>query len=68
MFNRLKYAPSFIQRAVQLALRADQTTAKTAQDLDVKESTLYNWILTVDDNSSGKKLVLLYNMKNSAMV
>ncbi len=39
-----KYDKSFKQRAVQLALTSDQPTSKTAQDLGILESTLYNWI------------------------
>ncbi|MCS5707368.1 transposase [Candidatus Berkiella cookevillensis] len=39
-----KYDKSFKQRAVQLALTSEQPTSKTAKDLGILESTLYNWI------------------------
>lgn len=52
-----KYDPLFKQQAIQLALSSDQPVAKTAKDLGILESTLYNWISIaknkdVPDNSS----------------
>ena len=39
-----KYDKSFKQQAVQHALTTDQPITKTAKDLGLLESTLYNWI------------------------
>lgn len=39
-----QYDLSFRNQAVQLALSSDQSISKTAKDLGVLESTLYNWI------------------------
>lgn len=39
-----KYDKSFKQQAIQLALTSDQPVAKTAKDLGILESTLYNWV------------------------
>ena len=46
------YDPSFRKQAVQLALSSDQPISKTAKDLGVLESTLYNWISKVKDKRS----------------
>lgn len=39
-----RYTAEFINKAVQLALSSPQSIAKTAQELGVKESTLYRWV------------------------
>lgn len=46
-----QYDLSFRNQAVQLALSSEQSISKTAKDLGVLESTLYNWI----SKSKGKK-------------
>jgi transposase-like protein len=38
------YDQAFRQEAIRLALTGEKTTAQTAYDLGIKESTLYNWI------------------------
>ena len=44
MIKRKVYDKSFKAQAIQLALTSNQPIAKTAQDLGVLESTLYNWL------------------------
>lgn len=44
MSKQKKFDKSFRQRVVQLDLTSDQALSKTAQDLGLVESTLYNWI------------------------
>jgi transposase len=39
-----KYDKSFKEEAVRLALTTNQPIAKTAYDLDLKDSTLYAWV------------------------
>lgn len=60
-----KYDKSFKQQAIQLALTSEQTIAKTAKDLGILESTLYNWVSaakskdipkSTDENVDVKKL------------
>jgi len=44
MSKHKKFDKSFKERAVQLALTSDQAVSKTAQDLGLLETTLYNWV------------------------
>lgn len=46
-----KYDQSFREEAVRLALTSSQPIAKTAYDLGIKESTLYNWVSQAKDKS-----------------
>lgn len=39
-----KYDKSFKAEAIRLALTSSQPISKTARDLGLKESTLYNWL------------------------
>jgi transposase len=39
-----KYPAAFKERAVKLAIEADQPIAQTARDLGVNENTLHTWI------------------------
>lgn len=39
-----KYEQSFKEEAIRLALSSAQPIAKTARDLGINESSLYNWI------------------------
>lgn len=39
-----KYDKSFKEEAIRLALTSPQPIAKTARDLGLKESTLYQWV------------------------
>ena len=39
-----KYDKAFKDEAIKLALSSAQSIAKTARDLGIKESSLYNWI------------------------
>lgn len=41
----------FRSEAVRLALTSAQPIAKTARDLGIKESTLYNWVSVAKDKS-----------------
>lgn len=41
---RLRYDEKFRKEAVRLALTGEKPVVQTAQDLGIKESTLYNWI------------------------
>ena len=39
-----KYPTEFKERAVQLAVESDQSSAQTARDLGVNENTRHTWI------------------------
>ena len=39
-----KYDKSFKEEAIRLATTSSQPISKTARDLGIKESSLYNWI------------------------
>ena len=45
------YSSEFRASSVKLALESDQSIAKTARDLGIKDSTLYTWI----NNQSNSK-------------
>ncbi|MHB1220433.1 MAG: transposase [Gammaproteobacteria bacterium] len=47
-----KYDKSFKEEAIRLALTSPQPISKTARDLGLKESTLYNWISVAKDKAS----------------
>jgi transposase len=38
------YSLDFKQSSVKLAIESDQPISKTAKDLGINESTLYNWV------------------------
>lgn len=46
MSNRKKtaYTLDFKQSSAKLAIESDQSIAKTAHELGINESTLYNWV------------------------
>jgi|JI10StandDraft_1071094.scaffolds.fasta_scaffold374683_2 transposase len=50
------YDESFRKQAIQLALNSDQPISKTAKDLGVLESTLYNWISKAKSQGRRKDL------------
>ena len=41
----------FKQEAIRLATTSPQPIAKTARDLGIKESTLYNWVYSAKSNA-----------------
>ncbi|WP_025919672.1 transposase [Pectobacterium parmentieri] len=41
--TRQQYTPEFKCRAVALLLESGKSVARMAQELDIKENTLYNW-------------------------
>ncbi|AYH02017.1 transposase [Pectobacterium parmentieri] len=41
--TRQQYTPEFKRRAVALLLDSGKSVARMAQELDIKENTLYNW-------------------------
>ncbi|QQA77630.1 transposase [Pectobacterium parmentieri] len=41
--TRQQYTPEFKRRAVALLLESGKSVARMAQELDIKENTLYNW-------------------------
>jgi transposase len=46
-----KYDKSFKEEAIRLAITSNQPISKTAYDLGIKESTLYNWVSYAKDKS-----------------
>lgn len=44
MSKKRLYTSEFKEEAVKMALASDESTATTARDLGIKESTLYNWV------------------------
>lgn len=50
-----KHEPTFKAEAIRLALTSSQPISKTARDLGLKESTLYNW-LSQERNKTGKQV------------
>ncbi|QPK20848.1 transposase [Pectobacterium parmentieri] len=41
--TRQQYTPEFKRRTVALLLDSGKSVARMAQELDIKENTLYNW-------------------------
>lgn len=50
-----KFDPVFKEEAIRLALTSPQAIAKTARDLKLKESTLYQWVSAAKSNSPTQK-------------
>jgi transposase len=46
-----RYDKSFREDAIKLALSSDKPISQTAQDLGLKDNTLYNWISTAKKRS-----------------
>ena len=42
--NKPVYTLDFKQSSVKLAIESDQPISKTAEELGINESTLYNWV------------------------
>ncbi len=63
-----KYDKSFKEEAIRLALTSPQPLSKTARDLGLKESTLYNWVSLAKDkappvpDSQGNQTSLLHEL------
>lgn len=57
MSKHKKYDKSFKQQAIQLALTSDQSIAKTAKDLGLLETTLYNWVSKAKNKDVPKSAV-----------
>jgi transposase len=63
-----KYDKSFKEEAIRLAITSPQPLSKTARDLGLKESTLYNWVSTAKDkaplvsDSQGNQTNLLHEL------
>lgn len=57
-----KYDTAFKEEAIRLALTSPQGIAKTARDLKIKESTLYQWVSVakskspIETNESGESI------------
>lgn len=49
-----KYDPSFKAEAIRLALTSSQPISKTARDLGVNDSTLYNWLSQERDKTGNQ--------------
>jgi transposase len=46
------YSEEFRKSSAQLAVDSDQSIAKTAEDLGIKDTTLYNWVSKYCPNRS----------------
>ena len=58
-----EYTTEFRERAVNMVIRSDKSTAQIARDLGIKVTTLYSWVnnaKTGDVNKTGRKTEELF--------
>ena len=56
------YPVEFRDSSIKLALESDQSIAKTAKDLGIKEGTLYTWVSNYNNSKSNQS----NNMSNNS--